>query len=102
MGRTSNRHCSDEGAKKWNNNSKDGRKLIKLSREGRFSAGTTLSVVKRQYPQLKKYSPDAFSAALRRAKNDLAVNIRGSGMLVQLVIRAFLLFLMKFIYYRQE
>ena len=82
MGKTSfkkRRSTIRQGMKGWKQSSRDGLKLIYLLRKGLVSPGVTPTALKEEYPQYRKYKPDALSAGLRRIKAKYSINVRGDG-----------------------
>jgi hypothetical protein len=70
-----------KGAKKkkaWNPNSKDGRTLVKLIKQGTITPGMSPKKVRDDYPQFQDYAATSFRSALRRIRMTEGQFVRGT------------------------
>ena len=65
-----------KGTKPWNSKNADGKRLIKLVKNGTIAPGTAPRLVREAHPEFQKYITSAFNAALRRIRKKTGAYVR--------------------------
>ncbi len=78
MGKKSSKNTPKSGNKGWKVDSKDGKFLIKLIKDGKVSPGISPGAIKEIHPRFYKYKNDSFASGLRRLKTKYGANTRGA------------------------